>query len=183
MNDQTQTKPVQPHPTVEQIERYANSDLRDLCDATDEAIREGGGFGWTETPARDILERYWQGVLASPTRMLFVARMDGIICGTGQLILPPSNNEAQSHAVQLTTNFIAPWARGYGLAKKLLVLVEDTAREDGYSVVNLDVRETAETAIKLYESQGYTRIGTHPDYARVDDAVLAGYYYCKRIEG
>lgn len=182
MNDQTQTKPVQPHPSVERLEQFANTDLRDLCDATDEAIREGGGFGWTETPARDILERYWQGVLASPTRKMFVARMDGTICGTAQLILPPSNNEAQAHAVQLTTNFIAPWARGYGLAKRLLALVEKTARDKGYSVVNLDVRETAETAIKLYESQGYVRIGEHPDYARVDDAVLKGYYYTKVIE-
>ncbi|MCB1783583.1 MAG: GNAT family N-acetyltransferase [Alphaproteobacteria bacterium] len=181
MNDQPSLQPVNPVPTVEHVEALAVGDMNDLCDATDAAIEGGGGFGWVTLPARDILERYWQGVLAMPTRDLFVARLDGVICGTCQLVKPPSNNEAQSFSVQLTTNFIAPWARGYGLAKMLLDLAEQKARGDGYCVVNLDIRETMERAITLYEKNGYKRIGTHPYYARVDGKVLQGYYYTKMI--
>src|SRR5687768_9660095 len=108
MNDQTRKKPVDPVPMVEQIDELTAGDLNDLCDATDAAIVGGGGFGWIRLPSREILERYWRGVLAMPSRMLFVARLDGVICGTAQLITPSRNNEAQSFAATMTTVFIAP---------------------------------------------------------------------------
>lgn len=181
MKDRPHSLDLQPAASVEQLTILSGSDLNDLCDATDAAIQAGGGFGWVKLPARDILERYWKGVLTMPQRLLFVARLDSVICGTAQLVLPPKNNEAQSFAVQLTTNFIAPWARGYGLAQMLLAKVEESAKGKGFSIINLDVRETQGAAIKLYESKGYVHVGTHPCYARVDGEVVAGRYYYKTL--
>lgn len=182
MPDQTRMKPLETRPSVELLEALSPSDLQDLCDATDAAIKGGGGFGWVDLPPRESLERYWEGVIVMPARMLLVARLDGVICGTCQLWKPPLNNEAQAHIVQLTTNFIAPWARGHGLAKMLVEKAEEVALKEGFGVVNLDVRETLVDAIKLYENLGYTRIGEHPYYARVDNQVLKGYYYYKLID-
>lgn len=182
MSDQTNAKPLEPLPTVQRIQEFHPGDLNDLCDATDAAIEGGGGFGWLKTPERDILERYWNGVLAIPSRELFVARLDNMICGTCQLLKPPANNEAQSLAVQLTTNFVTPWARGHGLAKMLIEAAEEYALSDGFSVINLDVRETLTEAMRLYENMGYHRIGEHPAYAKVDGKLLKGYYYCKVID-
>jgi len=183
MADQpTMKKPKAAETTVEHIKKLSLPDLNDLCDATDEAINAGGGFGWLKLPAREILERYWQGVVTMPARLLYVARLDGVICGTAQLILPPSNNEAQSFSVQLTTNFVSPWARKYGLARKLLDFAEKDAQKRGFSVINLDVRETQEAAVNLYESAGYMHIGTHPYYAQVDGEAIRGRYYFKVID-
>ncbi|MBI1300532.1 MAG: GNAT family N-acetyltransferase [Alphaproteobacteria bacterium] len=180
MNDHTtKTKTLDPVPTVEHLKTFRAGELVDLCDATDLAIKAGGGFGWLKVPERDALERYWQGVLAMPARALFVARLDGVICGSCQLVKPPANNEAQRIAVQLTTNFMAPWARGHGLARMIVEKAEEYAKKSGFEVINLDIRETLEHAIKLYESMGYQRIGEHPHYAKVDDEVIKGYYYCK----
>lgn len=181
MNDQTSVKAAKPVLSVEQISSLSAADLNDLCDATDAAIKAGGGFGWIKLPAREVLERYWQGVVTMPARMLFVARLDGVICGTAQLIMPTRNNEAQSFAVTLTGNFIAPWARGHGLARMLLEQVETKAAAAGFCVINLDVRETQEHAINLYESMGYTHFGTHPYYARVDNRIIKGRYYYKVV--
>src|SRR5690606_11593474 len=163
-------------------EPLSKPDVGDMCDAVDAAITGGGGFGWLKMPERDGLERYWQGVVTMPARILFVARLDGVICGSCQLLRPPANNEAQAHIVQLTTNFVAPWARGHGLAKRLVETAEREALKEGYSVINLDVRETMEAAIKLYQSLGYIRVGEHPYYARVDGRVVKGYYYYKVID-
>ena len=37
-------------------------DLQELCDATEEAIIDGGGFGWISPPSLNTLENYpWSG--------------------------------------------------------------------------------------------------------------------------
>ncbi len=180
-NEQARIKKMAPSPTVERINQLSAGDLNDLCDATFAAIDAGGGFGWVSKPPRETLERFWQGVLAMPARVLFVARLDNVICGAGQFIKPPPNNEAQSFAVQFTGHFIAPWARGHGLAQMLLVAAEKAAKDDGFSVINLDVRETMTRAIQLYETMGYQRIGTHPYYAKINNETLRGFYYTKAI--
>jgi len=175
-------KPLTPVATVELATSLSTGEMQDLCDSTDAAIENGGGFGWVKLPAREILERYWHGVLTMPQRRLFLARLDGVICGTCQLMLPNRNNEAQSFAVHLTANFVAPWARGHGLARMLLEAAEKEAVAEGFGVINLDVRETQEAAIQLYESLGYEHFGTHPYYARVGDQVIKGLYYTKVVD-
>ena len=181
MNDQSQ--PIhEPTIGVEFVEeQLSNNDLNDLCDATDAAIEAGGGFGWVNLPSRDILESYWKGVITAPSRELFVARLDSVICGTAQVMLPPKNNEAQGHIIHLTTNFVAPWARGYGLAKMLLQEVEKKATKDGYAVINLDVRETMQNAITLYESMGYEQFGLHPYSVRAKGETVKSRHYFKVV--
>lgn len=180
LSSKTSGQVLKPVPSVELVtESLSILDLNDLCDATDSAIEAGGGFGWVSVPARETIERYWQGIIAMPSRRLFVARLDGTICGTAMLLIPPKNNEAQSYAVQLTSLFIAPWARGQGLSRMLLDFIEKTTRREGYAVINLDVRETQEAAIALYDSAGYVQIGTHPYYAKVHNKVVSGRYYYK----
>ena len=100
---------------VEKVESLSAADLADLCEATEAAIAEGGGFGWVAKPPRETLEKYWRGFLLVPGRSLFVARLDGMIAGSAQLIRPPRNNEAQAFAASLMHSFIAPYARGHGL--------------------------------------------------------------------
>ena len=167
--------------SVGRIEEISEIDLADLCDATEAAIIDGGGFGWLVPPSRRVLERYWKGVLLVPQRSLFVARLNGAIVGSAQLVRPPRNNEAQVFAAAITTNFIAPFARGHGLARDITIAVERAAREDGFSHLTLDVRETQTAAIRLYQSLGYEHWGTNPDYAIVDDEMIAGRYYAKRL--
>src|SRR5689334_21882642 len=137
-------------PTVRMVERIAeftDDDLHAVCEATDAAIIDGGGFGWVNPPGRRALETYFRGVLLVPERELFVARLNGSIVGSAHLVRPPRNNEAQSFAAHLMHSYIAPYARGHGLARMLIQAVEERARDLGYHVLNLDVRETQQAAI------------------------------------
>lgn len=168
--------------TVDIPENLKSGDLEDLCDAAFGAIKAGGGFGWLAPPPRQLMDRYWKGVLLIPERVLLVGRLDGIIAGSAQLIKPPRNNEAQAHACTLTTAFVAPWARGNGLARTLVKALEVEARRLGFHTINLDVRETQTTAIHLFEGLGYQRWGTHPHYAIVDGQSVAGYFYTKQLQ-
>lgn len=166
---------------VERAQHLQDDDLQQLCEAADAAILDGGGFGWIKSPGRLPLERYFRGVVLVPERALFVARLDGVIVGSAQLVRPPRNNEAQAFAASLMHAFVAPYARGHGLARLLTTRVEESARAMGYQVLNLDVRETQEAAIRLYESLGYERWGEHPAYARVSGRTVRGIYFHKML--
>ncbi len=170
-----------PNITIDIMDKLAPADLNDLCDATDAAIEAGGGFGWVSPPAREVLERYWKGVLVVPERHLLLARIDGIVCGAAQLVEPSRHNEAQAFSAQILACFITPWARGHGAGRKLAETAEKLALEMGYKVLQLDVRETQEAAIHLYEAMGFKRWGTNPAYAQVNGRIIAGHFYSKAI--
>lgn len=54
--------------------------------------------------------------------------------------------------------FVAPGARGRGVARVLLHALEDLAREHGYAVARLDTGPRQPHAQRLYESEGYAEI-------------------------
>jgi ribosomal protein S18 acetylase RimI-like enzyme len=153
-----------------------------ITEAATAAILDGGGFGWVKPPKAAVLEQYFRGVLLVPERELIVGRMDGVIYGAAQLLRPSRNNEAQSFAASIMHNFVAPYARGHGLARLIVQRAEDHARAAGYHVLNLDVRETQTAAIALYEAAGFIRWGTHPAYARVKGAAVKGHFYMKSLK-
>jgi ribosomal protein S18 acetylase RimI-like enzyme len=177
MSDVTDTQAV-----IERIGSFSDDDLAALCEAADAAIIDGGGFGWVSPPGRVALEAYFRGLLLVPGRELFVCRVDGTLVGSVQLVRPPRNNEAQAFAATLMHSFVAPYARGHGLARSMTLRVEESARALGYHVLNLDVRETQEAAIALYESLGYIRWGVHPCYARVGGRTIKGIFYFKTLQ-
>lgn len=171
-----------PATSVVRVAELDAAALDELCEAAAAAIRDGGGFGWLTPPPGHVMETYWKGVLLVPERELFVGRLDGIVAGSAQLVRPPKNNEAQALTGQMTTSFVAPWARGHGLARQLVEAVEAAAREAGLKALNLDVRETQERAITLYEQLGYRRWGSHPRYAWIDGRWYTGYFYVKDLD-
>jgi ribosomal protein S18 acetylase RimI-like enzyme len=156
-------------------------DLQELCEATEEAILAGGGFGWVFPPANKTLQDYWKGVLLIPERVLIVGKLDNIVAGSVQLIKPTKNNEAQSHSCILSTFFFASWARGFGLAKAVFQKAESKAIEDGFKVITLEVRETQLRAIQLYEQAGFIKFGMNPKAALVNGKYIAGYHYYKEL--
>jgi RimJ/RimL family protein N-acetyltransferase len=166
---------------VERVSELHDDDLSALCEATNAAILDGGGFGWISPPGQAALERYFRGVMLVPERELFVGRVDGVITGCAQLVRQPRNNEAQAFGATIMHSFVAPFARGNGLARLMMIRIEDRAKSLGYKVLNLDVRETQEAAIALYESLGFTRWGVHPEYARVRGQTIRGYFYTKAL--
>ncbi len=174
-------KDIAPNAVVEKVEALSDDELDELCDAAEKAILDGNGFGWLRVPSRGVLERYWRGVLLMPQRDLFVARLDGAVVGSTQLLRPPPNNEAQAHSAQVTTFFIAPDARGHGLARGLMKAVEDAARAAGFRQIDLDMRATQLPAIQLAEGAGYRRWGVKPGYAYVDGREIDGYFYTKSL--
>jgi GNAT superfamily N-acetyltransferase len=62
-------------------------------------------------------------------------------------------------AAEIKRMYVAPSARGRGLARALLGALEDAARDLGYGTVRLDTGPLQAHAQALYESAGYRSIG------------------------
>ena len=167
---------------VEILKKISDLDLADLCNISEQAINAGGGFGWLKVPPRDTLNKYWKGSVIVQNKILIVGRLNDAIAGTLQLVFHPHNNEAQKNNININSHFVAPWARGYGLAKKMIDQAEIVAKKNGAKCVHLDIRETQEAAIQLFKSKGYVKWGENPNYAFIHGKVIKGLYFYKNIQ-
>ena len=166
---------------AEILKSITDLDLADLCNITEQAIKAGGGFGWLNVPVREILNKYWKGLVVVQNRILIVGRLNNVIAGTLQLDLQSLNNEAQKNIINIRSHFVAPWARGYGLAKNMIDHSEIIAKENGGTCIQLDIRETQDAAIQLFKSKGYEQWGLNPNYASVEGKIIKGLYFYKNI--
>lgn len=181
-----QSTQKRPAVVIEKVSAFKGTDLADLCDATESTLSDNAlsfsiGLSRVDTQMRNQLEAYWQGVVLVPERELIVGRLDGIIAASIQLVKPAPNNQTGTFAANVDNHFVAPWARGYGLAKELLKAAESEAKEAGLSVLKLSVRANLNSAVKLYESCGYKRWGTLDKYEKIDGKFIAGYFYYKDL--
>jgi len=167
---------------VENLNKISAIDLADLCNITEQAIKAGGGFGWLSVPTRDKLNKYWNGLVLIKYKKLIVGRLDGVIAGALQLSFQPPNNEAQKNIANIQSHFIAPWARGYGLAKAMIDFTEMSSKENNAKCLQIDIQATQEAAIHLFKSKGFIKWGENPCYAFINGKFVKGLYFFKNIQ-
>ncbi len=166
---------------VENLSEISETDLADLCNITEQAIKAGGGFGWLRIPTIETLKKYWNGLVLIKSNILIVGRLNGSIAGASQISFNPPNNEAQKNIANIQSHFVAPWARGYGLAKAMIDEAVKISKENNKKSIQLDIRETQSAAIKLFENKGFSKWGENPSYAFINGTRIKGYYYYKDL--
>ena len=166
---------------VEGLNSISETDLADLCNITEQAIKAGGGFGWLTIPPIETLKKYWNGLILIKSNILIVGRLNGSIAGASQISFNPPNNEAQKNISKIQTHFVVPWARGYGLAKAMIDKAIEISRENNKKSIQLDIRETQSAAIKLFETKGFAKWGENPSYAFINGKRIKGYYFSKDL--
>lgn len=114
-----------------------------LADAPD-------AFGSTLADWRDAPESRWRERLGGPEDRNVVAYLDGT--PVGMVTATPAGPEV----VELISMYVAPAARGHGVADDLITAVVDRARELGARTVRLDVRLTNARAAAVYRRHGFT---------------------------
>ena len=167
--------------STENLKKISDLDLADLCNITEQAIKAGGGFGWLSVPTRATLNKYWNGLVLINSKRLIVGRLNGHIAGALQLSFQSQNNEAQKNIANIQSHFVAPWARGYGLAKAMIDFAIKSSKENNYKCLQIDIRETQEAAIQLFKSKGFVQWGTNPYYAFINGKFIRGLYFYKNI--
>jgi GNAT superfamily N-acetyltransferase len=96
-------------------------------------------------------------------RRVLTAHSGGEIVGTVQLNLDVPPN--QRHRAEVIKLLVHPKARRRGIARGLMLAVEQVARSEGRTLLTLDTRR-GDAAEPLYLSMGFVLAGVIPRYAR-----------------
>ena len=137
-----------------------------LADVLHATVHNGGSVSFVLPFPIDAARDFWRdrvlpGVRAG-TRRVLVARIDTRIVGTVQLDLATPPN--QPHRADVLKMLVHPDARRQGIARTLMVAIEEVARDAGRTLLTLDT-VTGGSAESLYRSLGYITVGTIPGYA------------------
>ncbi len=109
-----------------------------------------------------------------PLGSFFVGYLDGEPVATGAWRRRTDVSYTGTTATaELKRMYVAPRARGRGLARAMLAHLERTAHEAGAEVMVLETGERQPEAIALYESTGYVRV---PGFGYYADAPLSRCY-------
>ena len=96
--------------------------------------------------------------LKQPNVLFAVARgADGAALGCGAMVVTPEFAEVKRM-------YVRPEARGQGLARRMLSLLEQEAARRGSTLYTLETGPSQPEAIALYERLGYQRCGPYGDY-------------------
>jgi putative acetyltransferase len=134
------------------------------ADGVGELVRRGDEHGLSLYPAESY-HALDPASLADPNVRLFVARRDGVAIGIAALVLGPAGSERPE--AELKRMFVAPEARGAGVATALLDAIEATAVELGVTRLVLETGPRQPEAVALYEKHGYVAIPNFGPY--IDD--------------
>ena len=142
-------------------------DIDMLADLLRVIVYDGAGVSFVVPFSMEESRAFWRekvlpGVLAGAKRVL-VARDNNRIVGTVQLELSAMPN--QKHRADVLKLLVHPDARRRGLARALMVALENIARKERRTLLTLDTW-TGSHAESLYRSLGYTIVGVIPRYAR-----------------
>lgn len=104
-----------------------------------------------------------------PRGAFLIARLRGRPVGCAILWLPPGE------PAEVKRMWVAPEARGLGLAKRLLAEVESRAARAGAALLHLDTNRALVEAIALYRQSGYVEV------APFNDEPHAHHWFEKRL--
>lgn len=148
------------------------SNLPELGTLLHACVHDGANINFILPFSEDDAVAFWHDkvlpFLNTEQRVLLVAREHSQagavhLVGTVQLNcdMPPN----QAHRAEITKLLVHPSYRRHGIARTLMLEMEEYARKLGRGLITLDTT-TGSAAESLYLSLGYVRLGAIPGYAR-----------------
>jgi ribosomal protein S18 acetylase RimI-like enzyme len=148
------------------MEDWKGDQIDQLAEVLRAAIYAGASISFITPFSLDEARVFWDAkakqVRSGGRRVINALDGDRIV-GTVQLDLDTPPN--QQHRAEIAKLLVHPDARRQGIARKLMVAIEDAAHAAGRTLVTLDTA-TGGPAELLYRSMGYSVAGVIPNFAR-----------------
>ncbi len=154
--------PPPPAPSIRRVDGLSTSEIDDLTELFISCVAQGASLGFHAPLAADVARTWWSEVPRDGV-ILLVAEQEGRIVGTVQLQSGESENGA--HRGEVAKLLVHPSSRRQGIARALMMALEDEARAAGKTLLVLDTRE-GDPSNDLYRALGYREAGRIPGWAR-----------------
>ncbi|WP_046245169.1 GNAT family N-acetyltransferase [Hymenobacter terrenus] len=133
-----------------------------------DAVDSGASIGFLPPLALAEAKQYWMSVaeeVDAGRRTLLIAQRhtEDAILGTVQLDLATKPNAL--HRAEVAKMLVHTQARRQGIARQLMLAMEEKARELGRTTLVLDTRH-GDTAEPLYQSLQFNLVGLIPAYVK-----------------
>lgn len=160
---------------MERIEQISvdvlRTELADFSQLLTACVQAGASIGFMAPFGLEKAEAFWAGIadkVDAGDRLIWTARDEstGALLGTVQLIIGLPDN--QPHRGDVAKLMVSPDARRRGVARQLMLALEDEARARGLRTLVLDT-VTGSPADALYRQLGWIEVGPVPDYALFPD--------------
>ena len=166
--------------TAIRIERWtpepqvAAEEIAMLGEVLRACVHAGASVSFSLPFSHDDANAFWRNkvfpAVESGSCRVVVARSEGRIVGTVQLDLATPPN--QPHRAEIRKLLVHPGMRRRGIARALMLAIEQEARAAGRDLLTLDTT-TGGYAESLYRSLGYVTVGVIPRYSlKVDSPAL-----------
>jgi GNAT superfamily N-acetyltransferase len=139
-----------------------------------DAVDDGASVGFLPPLSQTAAVAYWKGVhvaLRSFGRVLLAAFEDDVLVGSVQLQCADMPNSL--HRAEVMKLFVLRRARRSGIARALMLRIQECALKYGRSLLIADTR-VGSSAEKLCEQLGYVKVGIIPKYVRSANGNLDG---------
>ena len=118
---------------------------------------------WNELKEDQETYDQYNIVIGIPTAVVIYNNQEPVACGCFK--------EFDEQTVEIKRMFVQKEHRGQGLSKKILLELEQWAKEENYRFAVLETSIYFTTARNLYTSQGYTIIPNYGQYADLPESV------------
>ena len=140
--------------------------LDEFADILLQSVSDGASIGFVQPFALEDARAFWlERVvpgLKTGTIVLFEARLDSLVVGAVQLVLPSMPN--QTHKGEVAKMMVHPNFRRRGVARELMEALLEEAKRRGLKMLTLDTR-TGDKAQPLYAGYGFNVAGEIPMFA------------------
>lgn len=150
--------------TLRRLHAVDDAQIEGLAEVLIDCVEGGASVSFMHPLSRERSVAFWRRVaegVATGARALMIVEDAQGVCGTVQLVLDQPEN--QPHRADLSKMLVHRRARRRGIGAALMQAAEAAARDCGKTLLVLDT--ASDDAERLYERQGWVRVGVIPGYA------------------
>ena len=160
-----------------EIREASAEDWPGIWSVMEPVVRAGETYTWDPATPQEDLRRTWLHQPGGRSRTL-VAVLDGEVVGTADL---HPNYGGGAASVANAGFMVAAGLQGRGIARALAERVLSDARELGFRAMVFNAVVASNTrAVALWQSLGFTILGTVPDAFLLPDGTRAGLHVMHR---
>lgn len=150
----------------------AASAERFLAEILCACVDAGASVSYLPPLSPDVARGFWKRIaadVAAGSRIVLAAWSDAVLVGTVMLEFAAQPN--QPHRAEVQKLLVHPDARRRGIARALMLRLQNEARRAGRTLLTLDTR-AGDAAESLYCALGWHEAGRIPNYALNADGTL-----------